>query len=408
METRSTNQKPRETEEQEKFQILQEEELEEPTKSEERSNNCKEDKLIQMLLQMNSAMLNKLEETNQKLQEKMLNKFEENNKKLDETRTEIRTEIDQIMEKIQRQFLTIQERINENWDKRYVEVDTKWKKYKNKQLINVEAKINQHKEERIQVCEDLKEQKREIVNYIEEKIKIGNGTGYNVITNYSKIEREAPKFHPSKIQHPKVYLQELHTYLEVIKKQIVNKYDQTMEDAIIREAITIFHILAGQFEEEIHNKVMIDETKNFDDLVKILKAHDQCERDRKRLDGSKYYNRRHYNKYQYGKYNHGGQERDNYNYTRGPFHGNQFYHNNNNRNQRFQDNRIWNNYINGQYENAYRSREQTREGRNDGTFKRFENENENNRLGGRNVNINHIVQQPREEEGRNRKGRGSS
>ncbi|KAF5281078.1 hypothetical protein FQA39_LY17903 [Lamprigera yunnana] len=72
----------------------------------------------------------------------------------------------------------------------------------------------------------------------------------------------------------------------------------------------------GQFEEETHNKVMIDETKNCDDLVKTLKAHDHCERDRKRLDESKYYNRGHYNKYQYGKYNHGGQERDNYNYTR--------------------------------------------------------------------------------------------
>ncbi|KAF5302399.1 hypothetical protein FQA39_LY10438 [Lamprigera yunnana] len=76
---------------------------------------------------------------------------------------------------------------------------------------------------------------------------------------------------------------------------------------------TIVHIQAGQFAEEIHNKVIINETKNFDDLVKILKS--QCERDRKRLDGSKYYNRGHYNNYQYGKYNHGGQERGNYNYT---------------------------------------------------------------------------------------------
>ncbi|KAF5301340.1 hypothetical protein FQA39_LY10738 [Lamprigera yunnana] len=91
--------------------------------------------------------------------------------------------------------------------------------------------------ELINVCEDLKEQKREIVNYIEEKIKIGNGTGHNVITDYSKIEREAPKFHLSKNQHPKVYVQELQTYLEVIKKKIGNQYDQAMEDAIIREAM---------------------------------------------------------------------------------------------------------------------------------------------------------------------------
>ncbi|KAF5304541.1 hypothetical protein FQA39_LY09592 [Lamprigera yunnana] len=272
----------------------------------------------------------KLEENNQKLEEKMLNKFEENNKKLDETRTEIRTEMDQSMEKIQRQFLTIQERINERWEKKYVEVDSKMEEIQEQvdnnsveingicerlreqgtKLINVEAKINQHKEERIQVCEDLKEQKREIVNYIEEEIKIGNGTGHNVTTNYIKIEREAPKFHPSKNQHPKVYVQELQTYLEVIKKQIGNQHDQAMKDAIIREATR-------------------EETETW--------YRTKCERDRKRLDGSKYYNRGCYNNYQYGKYNHGGQERDNYNYTRGLFHGNQFYHNNNNRNQRFQD-----------------------------------------------------------------------
>ncbi|KAF5299011.1 hypothetical protein FQA39_LY11643 [Lamprigera yunnana] len=143
---------------------------------------------------------------------------------------------------------------------------------------------------------------------------------------------------------------------------------------------TIVYILAGQFEEELYNK---------------------CERDRKRLDGNKYYNRSHYNNYQYGKYNHGGQERDNYNYTRGPFHGNQFYHNKNNINQRFQDNRRWNNYKNGQYKNTYRSREQTWEGRNDGSFKRYKNENESNRSGnkeekepekhmGKEININNV------------------
>ncbi|KAF5275606.1 hypothetical protein FQA39_LY06718 [Lamprigera yunnana] len=222
----------------------------------------------------------------------MLNKFEENNTKLDETRTEIRTEMEQSMKKFQRQFLTIQERINEKWEKKYVDNNSgeingicERLREQGTKLINVEAKINQHKEERIQVCEDLKEQKREIVNYIEKKIKIGNGTGHNVITK-------------------------LQTYLEVIKKQIGNQYDQAMEDAIIREAMkgetetwyrikqleekldesTIVHILAGQFEENVHNKVMFDETKNFDDLVQILKAHDQCERDRKRFDGSKYYN----------------------------------------------------------------------------------------------------------------------
>ncbi|KAF5293792.1 hypothetical protein FQA39_LY03277 [Lamprigera yunnana] len=372
METRSIKQKTRETEGQGKIQILQEEKVEEQTKIDERIGNCKEDKMMQMLIQMmqqNSALVNYMEE---------------NNQKLDETRTEIRTEMDQSMEKIQRQFLTIQEWIN------------------------------------------MKREKKEIVNYIEEKIKIGNGTGHNVITNYSKIEREAPKFHPSKNQHPKVYFQELQIYLTVIKKQIGNQFDQAMEDAIIREAMrgetetchslrvsreeyalniiylfkqleenvdekTIVHILAGQFEEETHIKVMIDETKNFDDLVKILKAHDQCEKDRKRVDGSKYYNLGHYSNYQYQKYNHGDQERDNYNYPQEP---SQFYHNNHNRNQRFEDNRRWNDYGNRQHGNTYRYREQTREGRNQGTFKRYKNEN--NTSGERNVNINNIVQQPRE------------
>ncbi|KAF5297040.1 hypothetical protein FQA39_LY12254 [Lamprigera yunnana] len=131
-------------------------------------------------------MLNKLEENNKKL--------EVTNQKLDETRAEIRTEMDQSMEKMQRQFLTIQERINEKWEKKHVEVDCKMVEIQEQidnnngqinsicqrlreqgiKLINVEAKINQVKEERIQVCEDLKVQKREIENYIEEKIKIGN------------------------------------------------------------------------------------------------------------------------------------------------------------------------------------------------------------------------------------------
>ncbi|KAF5289023.1 hypothetical protein FQA39_LY03902 [Lamprigera yunnana] len=198
---------------------------------------------------MNSSIINKLEETNKKLEEKMLNKLEETYKKLDETRAKIRTEMDQSMENIQRQFKTIKERINEKWEKKYVEVDCKMVEIQEQvdnnsgqincicerlreqdtKLINVEAKINQHKEERIQVGEDFKKQKlREIVNYIEENIKIGNSTGHNVITNYSKIERKAPKFHPSKTQHPKVsdksiqygYYVEGNLEDEVLKKNV--------------------------------------------------------------------------------------------------------------------------------------------------------------------------------------------
>ncbi|KAF5285888.1 hypothetical protein FQA39_LY04349 [Lamprigera yunnana] len=85
--------------------------------------------------------------------------------------------MDQSMEKFQRQIVTIQERINENWDKKYVEVDSKMEEMQ-EQVDNNSGKING-------ICEDLKEQKREIV----------------------------------------------------IKKQIGNQDDHAMEDAIIREAV---------------------------------------------------------------------------------------------------------------------------------------------------------------------------
>ncbi|KAF5271737.1 hypothetical protein FQA39_LY08060 [Lamprigera yunnana] len=79
--------KTREMEGQEKIHILPEEEIEEQTEIEKRIYNCKEDKVMQMLIQtmeqnsaQNTVLVNKMEETNQKL---------------DETRSEIRTEINQ-------------------------------------------------------------------------------------------------------------------------------------------------------------------------------------------------------------------------------------------------------------------------------------------------------------------------
>ncbi|KAF5277920.1 hypothetical protein FQA39_LY06072 [Lamprigera yunnana] len=59
----------------------------------------------QKLEEKNCAMLNKLEETNQRLEEKMLNK-------LDETTTEIRTRMVKNMEIIHEQLKTIHERKN--------------------------------------------------------------------------------------------------------------------------------------------------------------------------------------------------------------------------------------------------------------------------------------------------------
>ncbi|KAF5287823.1 hypothetical protein FQA39_LY15684 [Lamprigera yunnana] len=254
--------------------------------------------------------------------------------------TKILTEffkVDNKMDEIQEQVDNNSGEINGIWE-RLREQGTK--------LINVEAKINQHKEERIQVCEDLKEQKREIVNYIEEKIKIGNGTGHNVITNYSKIEREAPKFHPSKNQHTKVHVQELQTYLEVIKKQIGNQYDQAMEDAIIREAMrgdteTWYRTKEGEYRnfQEPQKGFMNDyweikeESVMKSELYGTTFNHSlRCGKDGVRNDGNEYYN--HYNNYEQRKYNYSGQGRNNHNYSQGAYQGNQFYHYHKNRNSR--------------------------------------------------------------------------
>ncbi|KAF5305953.1 hypothetical protein FQA39_LY09109 [Lamprigera yunnana] len=126
---------------QDKNQILQEEEVEEQTEIEKKNDNCKEDKIMQMLIQLmqrnsahKTALVNKMEENNQKLEERnsalvnklketmlnkleekncaMLSKLEETNHKLDETRAKIRTAMDQSMEKIQKLFNTMQEKID--------------------------------------------------------------------------------------------------------------------------------------------------------------------------------------------------------------------------------------------------------------------------------------------------------
>ncbi|KAF5270513.1 hypothetical protein FQA39_LY08391 [Lamprigera yunnana] len=109
-------------------------------------------------------------------------------------------------------------------------------------FIDIEAKINQDREEKI--CKDLKEQNREIVNYIEKK------TGNNLIMNYRRIEKEAPKFHPSNNEHPKAIIHEIQNYLKVVKKQIGNKYDQVMKNAVIREAMREEYRNFQEFQKE--------------------------------------------------------------------------------------------------------------------------------------------------------------
>ncbi|KAF5305103.1 hypothetical protein FQA39_LY09365 [Lamprigera yunnana] len=240
-------------------------------------------------------MLNKLEETNQKLkvtnqklEEKMLNKLVETNQKLDKTRAEIRTEM-----------------------------GTK--------LINVEAKRNQHKEERIQVCKDLKEHSKEIVDDVQEKTKIVN----KMIMNYK--DREYRNF-------------------QELQKGFMKNYWGIKEESVMKSELygTKCKHSLKQVEEELLNKFRIIEVKKFDEVMRILEIHYQCRMDGVRNDGNKYYN--HYNNYEQRKYNYSGQGRNNHNYSQGPYQRNQFYHYHKNR---------------------------------------------NSRLCGRNLNINKIIQQPR-------------
>ncbi|KAF5271736.1 hypothetical protein FQA39_LY08059 [Lamprigera yunnana] len=278
--------------EQEQIQILQEEELEEPTKIEERSNNCKEDKLRQMLLQMNSAMLNmfeenyrKFEETNKKLEEKMLNKFEENNKKLDETRAEIRTEMNQSLAKIQRLFNTMQEKIDEKWENNYIEFVCKMVEI-TEQVDNNSGHINNN-------CKDLKEQSKEIVDNVEEKTKIVN----KMTMNYTEGEYR-------NFQEP--------------EKGFMKNYWGIKEESVMKGELygTKFNHSLRQLEEELLYKVRIIEVKKFDEMVRILEIHYQCGKDGVRNDGNEYYN--HYKNYEQRKYNYSGQGRNNHNYSQGP------------------------------------------------------------------------------------------
>ncbi|KAF5288785.1 hypothetical protein FQA39_LY15276 [Lamprigera yunnana] len=239
--------------------------------------------------------------------------------------------MDQGMEKIQKLFNTIQEKTDEKWEKKYVELDCKMVEgkeqvdnndghmddnYKGLQeqgnkLINVEAKINQDTEEKIQICKVLKEQSKKIVDDIAEKIKIESQKGF--VKNYWGIKEES-----------------------MMKCELYGiKFNHSLR----------------QLEEELLNKVRIIEDKEFDELVRILEVHYQCERDRVRDDGNKYNNRGRYDNYQHKKYNYGGQGRNNNYYSQGPYQGYQFYH---------------------------------------------YNKNGNDRSSGRNSSINEIIQQPRE------------
>ncbi|KAF5299154.1 hypothetical protein FQA39_LY02327 [Lamprigera yunnana] len=120
---------------------------------------------MQMLIQMNSAIINKFEETNRKFEEKMLNRLEENNQKLKNRNGSEHGE-NSIM----------QEKIDEKWEKNYVEFDCKMVEI-TEQVDNNSGHINDN-------CKDLKEQSKEILDDVEEKTKIVN----KMIMNYKEEE----------------------------------------------------------------------------------------------------------------------------------------------------------------------------------------------------------------------------
>ncbi|KAF5272999.1 hypothetical protein FQA39_LY07648 [Lamprigera yunnana] len=256
IETISIKQKTREAEGQEKIEILQEEEVEEQTKLKERNDNCKEDKVMQMLIQMNSAMLNKfeennqkLEETNKKLEEKMLNKLEETNKKNHKKLDKIRTR---------------------RW-RNFKDDNGKGSKEQGNEVIDVEAKMNQDREEKIQMCKDLKEQSKDIVNYIEEKTEIRNSTRNKMNTNYRKGK----------------YRNFQESWKEFIKNYWGTKKQSVMQGEWYGISISC---RLRKLEEELQKKVMIFETKKFNELMRILEVHYQCEKDRVKDNANKYYN----------------------------------------------------------------------------------------------------------------------
>ncbi|KAF5298534.1 hypothetical protein FQA39_LY11786 [Lamprigera yunnana] len=152
---------------------------------------------------------------------------------------------------------------------------------------------------------------------------------------------------------------------------------------------TIVHILAGQLEVEIQNKVMMDETKNFDKLLRILKAHDQCEKGREKDYASKDNQRGQYNSYIQRNYHQGNLEGNNHNYFQRTYQDNQPNHQNGN--QRFQNNGRGRDYRNTPQERPNYRGQVREEG--------IENEWNNGSLE-RRVNVNYIVQQPREQEDR--------
>ncbi|KAF5270472.1 hypothetical protein FQA39_LY08350 [Lamprigera yunnana] len=123
--------KMKETEKQEKIHILQEEETEEQAEIEKRIDNCKEDKMMHILIEMmqqNSAFVSNMEENNQKLEETyqkleeknsaLENKLEENNQKLEKKNSAI-------VNKLEETMLNKLEETVKNWTKQELKLKQK-------------------------------------------------------------------------------------------------------------------------------------------------------------------------------------------------------------------------------------------------------------------------------------------
>ncbi|KAF5285966.1 hypothetical protein FQA39_LY16477 [Lamprigera yunnana] len=65
-------------------------------------------------------------------------------------------------------------------------------------------------------------------------------------------------------------------------KEFMKNYWETKEESMMKSELygTKFNRSLRQLEEELQNKVRIIEVKKFNQLIRILKVHYQCERDR--------------------------------------------------------------------------------------------------------------------------------
>ncbi|KAF5299681.1 hypothetical protein FQA39_LY11476 [Lamprigera yunnana] len=110
--------------------------------------------------------------------------------------------MDQNMEEIQKQLKAIQKAINEKWEKKYLEFDSI--------TVKLKEPVGNNSEQINGICKGLREQGNKLIN-VEAKISQDREEYFR------RIEKETRKFHPSTNEYPKMFLQELQSYLVVVK-----------------------------------------------------------------------------------------------------------------------------------------------------------------------------------------------